>query len=162
MKEPIMNARALFHAVIEDCRPTTLLVTGDAARQAADDWQADQPETSVETLQPGASELTGASAHPHDLALVTDALEQLPQESGRVLLGQLRNLGNHQIAVLVRNDSEWAFNDFIALGFVRQASTDDQEGHTLYTYNIDTYNHKRSWNNPKYWANPEMWGKARW
>lgn len=157
-----MNARALFTSVIEDCQPRSLLVAGEAARQAAEGWQTAHAEVAVESLEPGAGELTGASAQPHDLALVTDTLEDLPLETGRVLIGQLRNLGNHQIAVLVSNTSEWAFNDFIALGFVRQASTDREEGHTLYTYNIATYNHKRTWNNPRYWANPEMWDKARW
>ncbi|GGY72582.1 DUF6231 family protein [Marinobacter zhanjiangensis] len=157
-----MDARSLFTSVIEDCRPGSLLVAGDAARQAADSWQAAHPDVIVEALDPGAGELSGASAQPHDLALVTDTLESLPLETGRILLGQLRNLGNHQIAVLVSNASEWVFNDFIALGFVRQASTDGDQGHTLYTYNINTYNHKRTWNNPKYWANPEMWDKARW
>ncbi|MFC4259784.1 DUF6231 family protein [Marinobacter lacisalsi] len=157
-----MNARSLFMSVIEDCQPSSLLVAGEAARQAADDWLASHSEVAIESLDPASGELAGASATPHDLAIVTDTLEHLPVETGRVLLGQLRNLGNHQIAVLVSNNSDWAFNDFIALGFVRQASNEADGGHTLYTYNIDTYNHKRTWNNPKYWANPEMWDKARW
>lgn len=157
-----MDARALFKAVIEECRPASLLVAGEAARQAAGDWLDEQDGITVETLDPGTGELTGVSAVPHDLALVSDTLEHLPLAQGRTLLGQLRNLGNHRIAVLISNDGDWAFNDFIALGFVRQASADDHKGHTLYTYNIDSYNHKRTWNNPKYWANPEMWDKARW
>ncbi|WP_328190019.1 DUF6231 family protein [Marinobacter sp. OP 3.4] len=157
-----MNARALFTSVIEDCQPTSLLVAGEAARQAADDWRSAHSGVAVEPLEPGDGELTGASAQPHDLAIVADTLEDLPLATGRILLGQLRNLGNHQIAVLVSHRSDWSFNDFIGLGFVRQGSTDGDDGHTLYTYNIDTYNHKRTWNNPRYWANPEMWDKARW
>ena len=157
-----MNARSLFTSVIEDCQPCSLLVAGEAPRQAAEHWQAAHPDIAIESLAPGAGELDGASAQPHDLALVADTLEQLPLATGRVVLGQLRNLGNHQIAVLVSNACDWAFNDFIALGFVRQASTEGDEGQTLYTYNINTYNRKRAWNNPKYWANPEMWDKARW
>ena len=157
-----MNARALFTSVIEDCQPTSLLVAGEAARQAADDWQSTHPDASVEPLDATSGELTGVSAQPHDLAIVTDTLEDLPLGTGRILLGQLRNLGNHQIAVLVSHGSDWSFNDFIGLGFVRQGSTDGDDGHTLYTYNIDTYNRKRDWNNPKNWANPEMWGKAWW
>lgn len=157
-----MNARALFTSVIEDCQPASLLVVGQAAEEAASDWQTRHPEVSVQPLGADTGELTGASARPHDLAIVADTLEQRPLEAGQVLLGQLRNLGNQQIAVLISNVSDWAFRDFIALGFVRQASSDGDQGHTLYTYNIDTYNRKRSWNNPQYWANPEMWNKARW
>jgi hypothetical protein len=80
-----------------------------------------------------------------------------------MLLGQLRNYGTHQIAVVVDPEQGWDFKDFIGLGFRRQAELDDDgRTRTLYTYNIDNYNHKRAWNNPDNWANPEMWGKAWW
>ncbi|MFW5824722.1 MAG: DUF6231 family protein [Marinobacter sp.] len=154
-----MDAQALFEAMIDDCRPASLIVAGTPAMAAARRWQGSHPDVTIDQLETDGRELTGASARPHDLALITDTLETLAPAAGSVLLGQLRNLGNLQIAVLVSNASDWTFNNFIALGFVRQASND---GYTLYTYNIDTYNHKRDWNNPKYWANPEMWDKARW
>lgn len=157
-----MNAPAIFDAVIHDCRPSSLLVCGDAARTAANRWQASQPDVSVDLLEPDQQELKGNSARPHDLALVSGTLESLDQATGTLLLGQLRNLGNHQIAVLVDPASGWNLKDFIALGFTRHSSADGAEELTLYTYNINSYNHKRAWNNPKYWANPEMWGKARW
>ncbi len=98
-----------------------------------------------------------------DLAIITDTLEHLPYEEGALLLGQLRNYGTHQIAVLVPQTTDWGFTDFIALGFQRHADIESENGAlTLYTYNLDTYNHKRAWNNPDNWANPEMWGKAWW
>jgi len=65
--------------------------------------------------------------------------------------------------VVVEPGQGWEFRDFIGLGFRRQAVLDDKgTALTLFTYNIDNYNHKRAWNNPRNWANPEMWGKARW
>ena len=65
--------------------------------------------------------------------------------------------------MVVDPEQGWDFKDFIGLGFRRQAELNDNGyNRTLYTYNIDNYNHKRAWNNPKNWANPEMWDKARW
>lgn len=157
-----MNAKELFRAVVEDCEPTTILAAGRPARTAAEEWQADHPDTSVEPLTIDAVELAGSSARPHDLAIISEILDDMSPREGSIVLGQLRNFGNLQIAALVSNRSAWAFTDFIALGFIRQGSTEGEQGYTLYTYNIDNYNHKRAWNNPKNWANPEMWGKAWW
>ncbi|SES88692.1 MULTISPECIES: DUF6231 family protein [Marinobacter] len=157
-----MNTQAIFESVIRDARPSTLLVTGGAAEAAARGWQSSASDVRIHVLDTGQGELAGPGAEPHDLALVADTLESMDRTTGTQLLGQLRNLGNRQIAVLVSNTSEWRLTDLVALGFTRQAGGDGRSSHSLYTYNIDTYNHKRDWNNPKYWANPEMWDKARW
>ena len=64
---------------------------------------------------------------------------------------------------MVKDCPGWSFTDFIGLGFRRQAELGYEDSPlTLYTYNIDSYNHKRAWNNPDNWANPEMWDKAWW
>lgn len=157
-----MNAQAILEAVIRDCHPASLLVAGGAAQAAASQWQSSQPEASVEILTQEQGELTGASTRPHDLALVSDTLESMDRATGNLLLGQLRNLGNRRIAALVDSASGWQLKDFIALGFTRNGHAGEAGELTLYTYNIDSYNHKRDWNNPRYWANPEMWNKARW
>lgn len=158
-----MTPQDLFTAVIEECQPASLLAAGRHATGAARAWCRDHPDTGLAVLEPEASgELTGASARPHDLVVVSGTLDDIDARTGSLILGQLRNLGNRRIAVLVSNNSGWAFRDFIALGFVRQASVPGEQGHTLYTYNIATYNRKRDWNNPENWANPEMWDKARW
>lgn len=97
-----------------------------------------------------------------DLALVTETLERLPRETGALLLGQLRNYGTREIAVLVHASAPWTFTDFLGLGFRRQARLPSDPDLTLYSYNLDSYNHTRTWNNPEHWANPHMWGKAWW
>lgn len=157
-----MSGQTILETLIRDCRPASLLVAGDAALAAANRWQSSQPEVSVNILTPVQGELTGEGTRPHDLALISDTLETMDQATGSLLLGQLRNLGNLRIAVLVEDRSGWQLRDFIALGFTRYADAGENGELTLYTYNIDSYNHKRDWNNPKYWANPEMWDKARW
>lgn len=149
--------------IVDTCRPAGLVVCGPVAQELGQRWQQHHPDSSVITLDAGSPNAAFPLAATQDLALITDTLEQLSHEEGEMLLGQLRNYGTHQIAVVVASDRGWEFRDFIGLGFRRQAVLDDQGStRTLFTYNIDNYNHKRAWNNPKYWANPEMWGKAWW
>lgn len=149
--------------LIESCQPQTIAAFGDTGQRLAERWKAQHSDCQLTCL--ASSDATQGLALPQtqDLALVTDALEQLDRAQGQTLIGQLRNYGTRQIVVLVDNQSGWTMSDFIGLGFKRQARL--EEGNkklTLYTYNINNYNHKRTWNNPKYWANPEMWDKARW
>lgn len=160
-----MTPTELCRALIDECEPASLLACGPSACQVAERWHADHPDRQLRELAADTRLLEGEYAAPHHLALLESVFDEGEAEPASLLLGQLRNYGNHQIAVLIRNDGALGFNDFLALGFVRQTTIEPgsgHPGHTLYTYNINTYNHKRSWNNPQYWANPEMWGKAWW
>jgi len=157
------TARETLARIIDSSSPATLLSCGALATEVSRIWQKHQEGVDVRTL-----DTTDPNASLHldrvaDLALVTETLEHLPHDEGALLLGQLRNYGTQQIAVLVGETPGWAFTDFIGLGFRRHAELENDDGAlTLYTYNLDTYNHKRAWNNPENWANPEMWGKAWW
>jgi hypothetical protein len=149
--------------IVDDTRPGTLLVCGTLAEEVGRLWQLHNDTTRITSLPE--TSLSNAFPLPdiQDLALITGVLEQVSRDAGELLLGQLRNYGTHQIAVVVEPDRGWSFTDFIALGFRRQAElASGGNPSTLYTYNIDNYNHKRAWNNPDNWANPEMWGKAWW
>ncbi|WP_336367561.1 DUF6231 family protein [Marinobacter sp. C2H3] len=154
--------RALID-LIGQIHPRSLLTVGAAADSAGAAWQAQAGGDALhESMTPAQLANPVSFAHSVDLALVTDTLEALSHDDGDQLLGTLRNLGCHQIAVLVANEAAWSLADFLALGFRRQPPSGPDAEKTLYTYNLDTYNHKRAWNNPDHWANPEMWGKAWW
>ncbi len=149
--------------IVDTCDPESLLCCGTLARQVADIWQHHHQAARVSTLDASDPNAGLPPARVHDLALVSGTLEHLPYGEGALLLGQLRNYGTRQIAVLVGTTPDWAFTDFIGLGFRRHARLSSDAGDcTLYTYNLDTYNHKRAWNNPDNWANPDRWGKAWW
>lgn len=98
-----------------------------------------------------------------ELGVVFDYLEQLGVNQGTQLLGMLRNLKCEKLWVAVNTASDWHFTTMIGLGFTRvNCYVSGGEEFCTYSYDIATYNHKRSWNNSKYWANPENWGKYRW
>ncbi|SFM34613.1 DUF6231 family protein [Marinobacter zhejiangensis] len=163
---PLYNPDAtdeVLAQIIGACQPKVMLSCGHTAESLCQRWQqsvADVHLTALDSTAPNAA--FPLSVVP-DLALVSDTLEQLSREEGILLMGQLRNYGSHQIAVLVSDSAGWTLTDFTSLGFRRHAQLQTASGpYTLYTYNLDSYNHKRSWNNPDHWANPEMWGKAWW
>lgn len=152
-----------FAAITDSCQPQLLLSCGGYAAVIAKSWADHHPGSQHTELSPPLALEAFPLPQTHDLALVCDTLETLSAKDSHLLLGQLRNYGTHQIAVAVTEETPLSFQDFIGLGFTRQGRVSDGETeYTLYTYNIDSYNHRRSWNNPDHWANPEMWGKAWW
>lgn len=98
-----------------------------------------------------------------ELGVVFDCLEQLGVKQGTQLLGKLRNLKCEKLWVAVNTASNWHFTTMIGLGFTQvNCYVSGDEEFCTYSYDIATYNHKRSWNNSRFWANPENWGKYRW
>ncbi len=161
--EPNVSSAGLLARILDTTQPGSLLCCGATATEVAGLWCKQKPDTCLQTLDTADPNAGLPPDTVKDLALVTDTLEHLPHGEGVLLLGQLRNYGTRQIAVVVGKTPDWAFTDFLALGFRRHAEIETENGAlTLYTYNLDTYNHKRAWNNPDNWANPEMWGKAWW
>ena len=110
--------------IIDTCQPTTLVVCGKIAGQVGDHWCHHHSDSAITTLDPEAPNDAFPLPRTQDLALITGTLEHLNHEQGEILLGQLRNYGTHQIAVVVADSPEWAFTDFIALGFRRQAEVE--------------------------------------
>lgn len=149
--------------IVDTAQPCRLLVCGKLAEEIGEHWKEHNKAAHITILSTATLGNAFPLSNSQDLALITGVLEHLPRDEGKLLLGQLRNYGTHQIAVVVEPDRGWSFKDFIALGFRHQADlTSDGNEARLYTYNIDSYNHKRAWNNPDNWANPEMWDKAWW
>lgn len=154
------NALDVLAQIVDASAPDSLLCCGATAQRIAQHWHRLKPDGQLQTFAPDTAQTVIASLAAADLALVSDTLEHLDQASGSHVLGLLRNYGTQRIAVVVPSNGPWQFNDFIAMGFRQHAQLAD--GLVLYTYNLDSYNHKRDWNNPRLWANPEMWDKARW
>ncbi|SDW30967.1 DUF6231 family protein [Marinobacter mobilis] len=149
--------------IIGSCNPNTVLSCGPTTETICRRWQDSKPEVQLTVLDSATPNAAVPLSVVPDLALVSDTLERVSRDEGVLLLGQLRNYGSHQIAVLVSDSAGWMLTDFTSLGFRRHTQLQTANGpYTLYTYNLDSYNHKRSWNNPDHWANPEMWGKAWW
>ncbi|TVP54964.1 MAG: hypothetical protein EA349_10175 [Halomonadaceae bacterium] len=152
-----------LQGILAETQPRSVVYAGASLTPLLNLWQERHQERELLALPQKAPHQAFPLPRLYDLALVSGVLEHLSAEHGRLLLGQLRNMGAQQLAVVVSEQAPWSFNDFIALGFVRQQQYPQQPGgQALFTYDIASYNRKRSWNTPEYWANPEMWDKARW
>lgn len=150
-------------AILEHYQPRSIVHAGALAAERISDWQHQhQHELTLTALPADDPEGALPPAQLHELALITDTLEHLSHEQGKLILGQLRNMGATRIAVLMTDAGPWQFADFIGMGFTRLYHYSTPVNAVLYAYDIATYNHRREWNNPKDWANPEMWDKARW
>lgn len=147
---------------LADFRPHSLLYL--SARPALGLAATDGLAMTVRDDVAGVDGLAGEARY--DCALVADFLEHLPKADGRAVLGRLRNLHAGRLLVFIDHAAAgepWSLDDFIALGFRRDATlTDGDRTLSLYSYDIATYNHEREWNNPRFWANPELWGKYFW
>lgn len=147
--------------VLAEIRPNRLLLIGSTAVALAPRYQAAEPQAEVVTIDRfSAGELDDTGQV--DLAIVIDALEDLPHATAGFLLGQLRDLLARRILVTLRTDSatEWTHRDMIGHGFVRMS---DRFGPVqMYEFDISTYKTTPDWLNSKNWANPNLFDKFRW
>jgi len=102
-----------------------------------------------------------------DLAVVADALADLPRDKAVALLASLRDVHARRVLVIdiAREDDPhgWHDADFRAFGFRRLLSHTDAGRHwRLHEFSIDTYKTTPDWLNAKYWAHPQRFDKFRW
>jgi hypothetical protein len=87
-------------------------------------------------------------------------LEDVPLSESDV--GTIKNLLSQKIIIFTPfDDSGNAENSMTRLGFVLEVN-DVKNDLKCFSYNLKTYNNKRSWNNAEGWANPENFDKFRW
>lgn len=157
-----MDPYTLMKQILYSEHPQTIACCGERAARLAQGWAGERPDVRVTVLSPADPNAAFPLEFIHDIALVSETLERLSPDQGRLLLGQLRNAGARRIAVTVDNTSPWRFEHFIGLGFKRLMNSGGQPPQSVYAYDIANYNHKRQWNNADNWANPERWDKSRW
>ena len=102
----------------------------------------------------------------YDASFVLDNSSNFVLQQHQTILGDLKNRLSSQVLYISENsidEGDENFRQLIALGFTRESALIlENNTFTCFGYNIETYNHKRSWNNSKFWANPENFDKYRW
>lgn len=154
-------------AILDSHQPKTLLTISLNPIPVAEHWCQDHDceLTHIEEQSPFAL-LTQVKRT--DLVIVADQLEYMSQRDGEALIGLLRNLYTDSLVAvyqpqLAPQKLRWPSNGFLALG-CREEGHFTQDGRELdiYSYDLDSYNFRRTWNNPRFWANPQNWGKYWW
>jgi len=87
-------------------------------------------------------------------------LEDVPLSESDV--GTIKNLLSQKIIIFTPfDDGRYIDSSMTRLGFVLEIN-DAKNNLKCFSYNLKTYNNKRSWNNAEGWANPENFDKFRW
>ena len=91
-----------------------------------------------------------------DLFITLDDIDLVESE-----IGIIKNLLSQKIMIFSIPKDGVKESSMIKLGF--QVELEDSKNKLLcFSYNLKTYNNKRSWNNSVGWANPENFDKYRW
>ncbi len=96
------------------------------------------------------------TATRYDLAIVYD-FDSLDKGAATRLFGHLKNEICEQIWAVTSPRGTWQMQDFVALGFRKDRLPHAFDAIASYSYNLESYNHRRDWNNPRFWANPQNW-----
>lgn len=143
--------------LIERIQPKTLLEVGPPGDRLLDGICA---ERSIEYYGNTPEDiLRGTPKIRFDLAIV-HLSPATPESKSSIapLIGLLKNYLCDCISVLSDKTDDPFADYYLALGFIRE-KTPNQIPYLRYSYNLESYNRKRTWNNPRFWANPEHWHK---
>ena len=92
-----------------------------------------------------------------DLYIALDDIENSESD-----IGIIKNLLSQKIVIFTNFNKDKRTDEMmLKLGFQTEL-LDKNNKLKCFSYNLKTYNNKRSWNNSKGWANPENFDKFRW
>lgn len=150
-------------ALLDEQRPTRLLVVSASRFPALDAFIGAHPHTHLGFAPPGPLPMHLAGER-FDLAIVVDCLEHLTRRQGLELLGGIRNLNASRLAVLADlAATPWERTDFYALALQKAATFQrDEQTLGLFTYDLRAYKQVPDWLNARFWANPQHFGQYWW
>ena len=92
-----------------------------------------------------------------DLYIVLDDIKTTEAD-----IGIIKNLFSQKIVVFSNFNEDKEIDDTMLKLGLQTELRDKTNKLKCFSYNLKTYNNKRSWNNSKGWANPENFDKFRW
>lgn len=148
-REEILNQFILETLNHEDCKNLQIVTTQDISILVKAFENCGIEHLSID---PGLDYIK----EPTDLFIVMDDIELSESQ-----VGTIKNLLSQKIIIFSIPKDGIKESTMIKLGF--QVELEDSSNKLLcFSYNLKTYNNKRSWNNADGWANPENFDKYRW
>lgn len=92
-----------------------------------------------------------------DLYIVLDDIKTTEAD-----IGIIKNLYSQKIVVFSDFNEDKKIDEMMLKLGLQTELRDKTNKLKCFSYNLKTYNNKRSWNNSKGWANPENFDKFRW
>jgi hypothetical protein len=148
--------------------PSSLLCIAPAMPPAVVNWHGAAAGRTTR-LDPGDALARLSELGRFDFAVLAGALECLSVEDGTTLIARLRDLHCHRFIVSYRAEAghrdsgRWTEQDFRALTLsLYHRIEEDGVQAAVYGYDIDSYNHRRTWNSNENWAHPGNFTRYRW
>ena len=150
-KDKIQNNFLLDILKNENCLSAQFVTSKDVAKLIKKIEEADLNSINI---APNIGEMVECT---DDIFIV---LEDVPLSESDV--GTIKNLLSQKIIIFTPfDDGRNIDSSMTRLGFVLEIN-DAKNNLKCFSYNLKTYNNKRSWNNAEGWANPENFDKFRW
>ena len=150
-KDKIQNNFLLDILKNENCLSAQFVTSKDVAKLIKKIEEADLNSINI---APNIEEMVECT---DDIFIV---LEDVPLSESDV--GTIKNLLSQKIIIFTPFDDDRNIDiSMTRLGFVLEIN-DAKNNLKCFSYNLKTYNNKRSWNNAEGWANPENFDKFRW
>jgi len=150
-KDKIQNNFLLDILKNENCLSAQFVTSKDVAKLIKKIEEADLNSINI---APNIEEMVECT---DDIFIV---LEDVPLSESDV--GTIKNLLSQKIIIFTPFDDGRNIDSAMnRLGFVLEIN-DAKNNLKCFSYNLKTYNNKRSWNNAEGWANPENFDKFRW
>lgn len=159
----------ILFELLEAAEPRSLLCVADTPLSSVHQYKAHVDECDVVSIPPESALEALTQMGRFDYALLCGALEMLGPQANSALIARIRDLHCHRFAVTCRHqdahhrEDDWSEPQILSLALRLHRRIDlDGVWHSIYTYDIDSYNPEREWNNPDSWANPGNFRRYRW
>ena len=103
------------------------------------------------------SKIKNINNEKYNLYIVLDDIKTTEAD-----IGIIKNLFSQKIVVFSDFNEDQKIEEMMLKLGLQTELRDKTNKLKCFSYNLKTYNNKRSWNNSKGWANPENFDKFRW
>ena len=150
-KDKILYSFLLNIFADEACRSVQLITSKDVSKLLK---RIEKLEIQSINISPS---LEGISKCVDDIFVVFD--DVVLSESN---VGTIKNLLSQKIVIFTDFNEDQSTDDSMLRLGLQTELRDLKNNLKCFSYNLKTYNNKRSWNNAEGWANPENFDKFRW
>lgn len=160
----------ILYELLEEFSPSSLLcVAAGSAPSSVNQYLAHRDGSRLTLIEPDNAAAALSDKGRFDYAVLSHALETVAPSEGAALIARIRDVHCHRFALACRHtdahhrEGEWSEPELLALALtLHRRVKEDGIWHSVYTYDVDTYNPNREWNSPENWANPENFRRYRW
>jgi len=142
--------------IVDDERPNSIkILTSQNISKLIK--RIEKTKTKNLTISPKINNVNNVNNENYDLYIVLDDIKTTEAD-----IGIIKNLFSQKIVVFSDFNEDQKIDEMMLKLGLQTELRDKTNKLKCFSYNLKTYNNKRSWNNSKGWANPENFDKFRW